>query len=65
MPIQENNESLIDLRFQDIIALGPSPEIPDNMDYTKVRKGVCDSLVQAQKLLPNGYKFKLTRVIAV
>lgn len=55
--VKEINEPLIDLKNQDIIAFGPPPEIPDNTDYTKMRKSVYEKLVEAQKLLPNGLKF--------
>lgn len=54
--IIENNEPLIDLKNQTIIAYGPSPEIPNNRDYMKLRKTVYDKLVQAQALLPKGIK---------
>ena len=57
--IQENNEPLIDLNDQDIISFGPSPEVPNNTDYTKMRKSVYEMLLQAQDLLPNGLKFCL------
>lgn len=56
IPIMENNEPLIDLKNQTVIAYGPSPEIPNNRDYTKLRKSVYDKLVQAQARLPKGIK---------
>ena len=59
IPIHENQESLMDLKDQSILVFGPSPEIPNNTDYTKMRKGVYDRLVKAQALLPKGYKFCL------
>lgn len=59
IPIVENHESLIDLKNQTVIAYGPSPELPNNTDYTKVRKTVYEKLVQAQALLPEGLKFCL------
>lgn len=59
LPIIENNDPLIDLKNQTILAYGPSPEIPNNTDYTKVRETVYEKLLQAQSLLPNGLKFCL------
>lgn len=59
IPIIENNEPMVDLKDQSVIAYGPSPEIPDNTDYTKMRKTVYEKLLQAQSLLPNGLKFCL------
>lgn len=56
IPIMENNEPLVDLKNQTVIAYGPSPEIPNNTDYTKLRKTVYDKLIQAQALLPKGIK---------
>lgn len=56
IPIVENNEPLVDLKKQTVIAYGPSPEIPNNTDYTKLRKTIYDKLVQAQALLPKGVK---------
>lgn len=56
IPIRENNEPLVDLKDQTVIAYGSSPEIPDNTDYTKLRKTVYDKLVQAQALMPKGVK---------
>ncbi|MEK6734268.1 MAG: GNAT family N-acetyltransferase, partial [Pseudomonadota bacterium] len=57
IPILENNDPLVDLREQNIIAFGPSPEIPNNTDYTYLRKTVYDKLVEAQNMLPNDLKF--------
>lgn len=59
IPIKENNEILVDLRSQNIIKFGPSPEIPNNTDYTKMRESVYKKLVEAQSMLPNGLKFCL------
>lgn len=56
IPILENNEPLVDLRNQTVIAYGPSPEIPNNTDYTKMRRTVYEKLVQALSLLPKGIK---------
>jgi D-alanyl-D-alanine dipeptidase len=59
IPIIESGETLIDLRNQDIIAFGPSPEIPNNFCYTKIRKTIYEKLCEAQKLLPEGLRFCL------
>ncbi|HSX21065.1 MAG TPA: M15 family metallopeptidase [Gammaproteobacteria bacterium] len=59
IPVHENHEELVDLRSQNIIAFGSSPEVPNNTDYTKMRKQVYDKLVEAQALLPNGLKFRI------
>ncbi|MET3108023.1 D-alanyl-D-alanine dipeptidase [Oxalobacteraceae bacterium GrIS 2.11] len=53
IPIQECGETMINLRDQDVLAFGESPEIPDNPFYTKLRKTVYRKLVAAQRLLPN------------
>lgn len=52
IPIIEGNEQLIDLRDQNEIRYGTSPEIPDNQDYTKMRFTIYDKLKAAQALLP-------------
>lgn len=57
--IIDNQEPMVDLKNQQEIAYGPSPEIPDNTDYTKLRKTVYDKLKQAQALLPKGHHFCL------
>jgi zinc D-Ala-D-Ala dipeptidase len=57
--IIENHEPLVDLKDQDEIKYGSSPEIPDNTDYTKLRKTVYEKLKQAQTLLPKGLYFCL------
>lgn len=57
--VKECGEPLVDLRDQTEIAFGPSPEIPDNMCYTKIRKTMYEKLCKAQKLLPKGVKFCL------
>lgn len=57
--ILENGERLVDLKNQTEILFGPSPEIPDNNDYTKVRYTVYQKLLQAQKTLPNNLRFCL------
>ncbi len=57
--IIDNNEPMIDLTNQTAIAIGPSPEIPNNRDYTKIRKTVYEKLMLAQTLLPKGIYFCL------
>lgn len=57
IPVQENHEQLIDLRDESEICYGPSPEIPNNLDYTKMRLTIYKKLVEAQKLLPNNLRF--------
>ncbi|KTD11044.1 D-alanyl-D-alanine dipeptidase [Legionella gratiana] len=59
IPIIDNDETMIDLKDQREIAYGPSPEIPNNTDYTKLRKTVYEKLKQAQTLLPEGLRFRL------
>lgn len=59
VPIIENHEPLIDLREQTEIAFGPSPEIPNNVDYFYMRRTVYEKLMQAQSLLPKGLHFCL------
>lgn len=59
IPIAHSDEPLIDLRYQTLIAIGPSPEIPNNQDYTFLRETLYHKLVAAQKRLPPGYHFCL------
>ncbi len=59
IPVIENHEPMIDLIDHPEIIYGPSPEIPNNSDYTKMRKTVFEKLKQAQSLLPNGLRFCL------
>lgn len=59
IPIKDNQEKMVDLLHQDIIVYGPSPEILNNTDYTKMRLTVYDKLIQAQNLLPQGLRFCL------
>lgn len=59
VPIEENGEPFVDLRQEGKIAIGPSPEIPDNRDYTFLRKTVYEKLLEAQCLLPSGLRFCL------
>lgn len=65
--IKENHEPMVDLKeLKDLknpkkmpLCFGPSPEIPNNTDYTKLRKTVYTRLTQAQQLLPKGLQFCL------
>lgn len=59
VPVIENHEPWVDLRNQNTIAVGPSPEIENNTDYTQMRRSVYQKLLQAQNLLPSGLKFCL------
>ena len=59
IPIKESFEPLFDLRDQSEILYGPSPEIPNNVHYTKLRTSVYHKLVEAQSLLPHGLRFCL------
>ena len=45
----ENKDPMIDLKQEGKLSYGPSPEIPNNTDYTKLRKTVYEKLQQAQK----------------
>lgn len=57
--IIDNGDIFIDLKDQNLLVYGPSPEIPNNTDYTKMRKTVYEKLLQAQDLLPSGIRFCL------
>jgi D-alanyl-D-alanine dipeptidase len=57
--IIDNSEPMVDLSKQKEIVYGPSPEIPNNTDYTKLRKTVYEKLKHAQTLLPKGLHFCL------
>lgn len=59
VPIFENQDPLVDLLSQSKILFGESPEIPNNTDYTKMRKTVYEKLIQAQRKLPDGLRFCL------
>jgi D-alanyl-D-alanine dipeptidase len=59
VPTIDNKETLVDLKNQDEILFGPSPEIPNNTDYTKLRTMVYEKLKRAQSLLPEGLRFCL------
>jgi D-alanyl-D-alanine dipeptidase len=53
----EQNDTIIDLKEQNTILYGPSPEIPNNQDYTKLRRTVYERLCLAQKCLPKALRF--------
>ena len=57
IPIKENGDPLINLKDQTHVSYGPSPEIPNNTDYTKMRKPVYEMILEAEKLLPSGIRF--------
>lgn len=59
VPIKEIHEPMIDLKQQNALLFGPSPEIPDNQDYTKIRRSVYEKLLTAQNTLPPPLKFCL------
>lgn len=59
IPIHECCETMIDLVSQNKIMFGPSPEVENNKDYTKMRLAIYNKLLQAQEFLPNGLKFCL------
>lgn len=59
LPVRENHEPMVDLVTQNEIAYGPPPLLPDNTDYTKVRKTIYDKLIEAQAMLPDGLKLCL------
>ena len=59
IPIQENGDTFIDLTDQKQLTYGPSPEVRNNTDYTKIRKTVYEKILEAQALLPKGISFCL------
>lgn len=59
IPIQDNQDPWVDLTKQNIILYGPSPEVPNNKDYTHLRQSVYTKLVEAQRRLPKGSHFCL------
>jgi len=59
IPIHENHEPFIDLTEQNVLLSGPSPEIPNNTNYTYLRKTVYEKLKAAQARLPKGMHFCL------
>lgn len=59
IPIGNSDNGWIDLTKQTVIAYGPSPEVPNNKDYTFLRKKVYEKLKIAQSNLPQGMHFRL------
>jgi len=59
IPITNTDEPLVNLTEQTEIAYGPSPEIPNNTEYTYLRKSVYEKFRNAQLLLPKGLHFCL------
>jgi D-alanyl-D-alanine dipeptidase len=60
IPISECNEPLVDAKDSDQLLFGPPPESALTATcYTKMRKSVFEKLCQAQKDLPNGYRFRI------
>lgn len=59
IPVQDNQELLVDIRNQHILMYGTSPEVPNNMDYTKLRATVLEKILQAQTQLPVHLRFCL------
>jgi D-alanyl-D-alanine dipeptidase len=60
IPIAECNEPLIDAKNSDELLYGPPPESELTAPcYTKMRKSVFEKLCQAQKELPNGWRFQI------
>lgn len=57
--IHENDEPFVDLTKQNVILVGPSPEIPNNRNYTYLRKTVYEKLKEAASQLPKGMHFCL------
>lgn len=59
IPIQENGEPLVDIALTKDIPYGPSPVVPNNTNYTKMRQSVYEKLKKAQTKLPEGLRFCL------
>lgn len=57
IPVEENDEPLINLLDFDDLIYGPSPEIPNNTDYTKMRSTIFQKLKLAETRLPKGVRF--------
>jgi D-alanyl-D-alanine dipeptidase len=52
--VHDNQEPFVDLTKQTAIVYGSSPEIPNNTDYTYLRKTVYEKLKEADFHLPKG-----------
>lgn len=59
IPIHDNQDTWVDLTKQNAIVYGPSPEVPNNKDYTYLRKTVYEKLIESQRKLPKGLRFCL------
>lgn len=59
IPVQESHEPMIDIINQNELLFGPSPEIENNTDYTRMRFTVYQKLLQAQRKLPEKIRFCL------
>ncbi len=55
--IHESHEPFVNLTQQDVLVYGPSPEIPNNTNYTYLRKTIYEKLIAAQAQLPQGMHF--------
>ena len=52
--IHECGEELVDIARLNTLRFGPSPEVENNTDYTKLRRTVYEKLLEADRLLPKG-----------
>lgn len=59
IPVEDTHDMLINIKDEPKLFIGPSPEIPNNTDYNKMRKEVYQRLLHAQSLLPQGLHFCL------
>lgn len=60
IPIKENGESLVDIKDSTELQYGPVPENEYTQDdYTKMRITVYKKVLNAQKQLPNNWRFRL------
>lgn len=65
IPVIENHDPMVDIINHPEISYGPSPEVPNNTDYTKMRSTVFEKLKKAQSLLPQGLRFVCMKVTGV
>lgn len=59
VPIKESDEEMIDVASDTQLVCGPKEDIPENPDYTRIRKTIAEKLKKAQALLPEGIKLCL------
>lgn len=60
IPIEENNEPMVDIKNYNDLLYGPPPENEfTTNDYTKMRTTIYEKVLDAQKQLPNNCRFKL------